>query len=297
MTKIKSIKKEQFKGIVHNVEVNKNNNYFANNILVHNCYTSSTINGKHGDINYVLNLLPVLKSAGVMEIVLGGGEPTVHPEFLTILKALKDLNFKIGFTTKNYNLHKHPDIEAILDNTNSIAFSINSLQDVEDLKPFMNEITVAKGRVTRQNPQFYAQIILGLEPWENTFTIVKAAIKKTDNKTLFYNITFLGLKKFGFGQDFENQITDDNWIFDIKKLSNKENISIGIDSILANKYRDILINEHSISYNRLTGAEGQQTCYIDAVDKKISASSFTNKNVRDFEDVNLPNFLNHYLTF
>lgn len=259
------------------------------------CYTSSTTEGEHGDADFIINqIIPVLKSAGVMEIVLGGGEPTFHPRFLDILKALKQNNFKIGFTSKNYNLHKHPDIEEILNNTNSIAFSINSLQDVLDLQPFLYDISTVRERTTRQNPTIYAQLILGLEEWDKTLDVVKALIKKEDKS--IHNITFLGLKRFGFGTDYVNKIDNNEWINDIKLIAKNQHIDFGVDSVIANKYKDVLVNEHRIAYNRLTGAEGKQTCYIDAVDKKIAASSFI-KNCLDFSSPSLESFLNQYSTF
>lgn len=261
------------------------------------CYTSSTVKGEHADADFIIKeLLPVLKTSGVMEVVLGGGEPTLHPRFLDILKALHEMKFKIGFTTKNFNLHKHPDIEEILNNTHSIAFSINELSDVEEIQELLLDISIVRERTTRQNPTMYAQLILGLKEWKETFEIVQALTQKKENFKNFYNITFLGLKRFGFGTEYVNKIENDKWIFDIKKLAKDFYFNVGIDSVLASKYKDILVNHHHISYNRLTGAEGKQTCYIDAVDKKISASSFT-KNVKDFDNVTVDNFLNLYSTF
>ena len=46
--KIKKITKINYSGIVYNIGVEDNNNYFANNILVHNCY----VNASHKGVNY-----------------------------------------------------------------------------------------------------------------------------------------------------------------------------------------------------------------------------------------------------
>ena len=45
--KIKKIYKEKFQGKVYNIGVEDNNNYFAQNILVHNCYVSASSKGEH----------------------------------------------------------------------------------------------------------------------------------------------------------------------------------------------------------------------------------------------------------
>lgn len=36
----------------------------------------------------------------------------------------------VGFTTKDYQLYKHKNFKEILDNTDSIAISCNSIEDV-----------------------------------------------------------------------------------------------------------------------------------------------------------------------
>ena len=43
--KIKKITKVKYSGIVYNIGVEDNNNYFANDILVHNCYVSASYGG------------------------------------------------------------------------------------------------------------------------------------------------------------------------------------------------------------------------------------------------------------
>lgn len=45
--KIKSIKREKFKGLVYNFHCIPDENYFSENVLVHNCYKSNTPNGKY----------------------------------------------------------------------------------------------------------------------------------------------------------------------------------------------------------------------------------------------------------
>lgn len=44
--KIKSIKTIPYNGKVYNIGVSDNNNYYANSILVHNCYVSAASSGE-----------------------------------------------------------------------------------------------------------------------------------------------------------------------------------------------------------------------------------------------------------
>ena len=145
MAKIISIRKIHYTGKVFNIGVEDNNNYFANNILVHNCYTNAKESGSDymnpgelfkkyiaefgEDKVYSLDNLPedevfdsiipkesrakiVERLAGPghdmrvtyttkpFQIAIGStGEPTIHPEFCSFLKAVYDTNVVPNYTT------------------------------------------------------------------------------------------------------------------------------------------------------------------------------------------------------
>lgn len=227
------------------------------------CYTSSVNTGQHADHRYIIDvLIPVLKEANVFEVVLGGGEPTVHPHLLEIVEAFKEQGFKIGITTKNYDFNKHPKYHTIVSKVNSVAVSINSLSD------YAKSIKMIAS--ARNDTAWYAQMILGLQEWKDTVELIKEIC------ITYENITLLGYKRFGFGNNIKQKLIDKNWYKELKELSDECAFNVGIDSILANKYREELLN-HDVEWNYLVGAEGKASCYIDAVERKIAASSFTDK--------------------
>ena len=84
------IDKIPFDGYVYNFGVNENNNYFANNILVHNCYEGCTPKGLHGSLmkdgkpcwKFIENIHPYT------EIALNGNDLT-HPDLEDFLRYLK----------------------------------------------------------------------------------------------------------------------------------------------------------------------------------------------------------------
>jgi len=70
-------------------------------------------------------------------------------------------------------------------------------------------------------------------------------------------------------------------------------LKIGIDSVLAIKYKDELIKEGVQSFY-LAGEEGKQTCFIDAVEGNICSSSFGGTNIyvgTNFRNMNKDMFL------
>lgn len=226
------------------------------------CYTSSTAKGKDADINYICDIIPPLAKANVLEIVLGGGEPTLAKHFLTICNTLRAYNFKIGVTTKNYKLHKHKEIQEIKRLVNSVAFSCNTIDELE----LMSKCTKAIYALPDYKiPKFYAQNILGLHSWDHMKEYLLAAKAMHIN-----NVTLLGYKDFGFGTQVKPHEIPDEWVPFVKEL----NINIGIDSILAQKYSQLLI-QNGVKHYMLVGAEGKSSCYIDAVNKQLKASSFT----------------------
>ena len=62
------------------------------------CHESSTVRGKHGSVDRVLELLRPLNPG--TEIAVGGGDPLSHPEFSRFMRGLRDMGL-IGSVTVN----------------------------------------------------------------------------------------------------------------------------------------------------------------------------------------------------
>jgi MoaA/NifB/PqqE/SkfB family radical SAM enzyme len=257
------------------------------------CYQSSTKQGKQAtyynnweDSKFGIHkIIDAMYKANVMECALGGGEPTTHPNFVEILKELKDSRFKVGFTTKDYQLYKHKNFKEILDNTDSIAISCNSVEDVIKASKIKKEIDSLKTYTP-----LYVQTILGLTNYED-FKLILLECKKQN----ITNITLLGYKEFGFGKTTVPYKYSDEWITFIKNLD----LNIGVDSLIVKEWKSKLI-EHKVDPIMLVGEEGKFSCYIDAVEGFMAPSSFTNKNIKkfDFEKKELESqFLNFWNEF
>lgn len=82
---IKSIRKINYTGKVYNFAVKNNNNYFAQNILVHNCYEGCTKDGLHGRVDY-----PFIDTlhAGT-ELAINGNDMD-HPQLDEFLHKLQE---------------------------------------------------------------------------------------------------------------------------------------------------------------------------------------------------------------
>jgi len=67
------------------------------------CYQDSVPNAEHGRKDLVRQTLLTLKHIPY-QIAIGGGEPTIHPNFLEILQEAKDLGTVPNYTTAGHNI-------------------------------------------------------------------------------------------------------------------------------------------------------------------------------------------------
>ncbi|NTU98814.1 radical SAM protein [Candidatus Falkowbacteria bacterium] len=69
------------------------------NLACPHCYAESGRTGKHLPLSEMLPLFKECSELGVLEVALGGGEPTLHPEFEEILKTIADLDMVPNLAT------------------------------------------------------------------------------------------------------------------------------------------------------------------------------------------------------
>ena len=227
------------------------------------CYTSSTTKGSYADDQVLSLLASVLFDAKVFNVVFGGGEPTLYhheySSFLRVLKTYKDKDFVVGVTTKNYNYHKKPEFKEEIKLIDSLAVSCQTIEELEKTEKLSHHLS--------WNTKLYIQTILGTMPWDYFQSFVKKA-----KELRFHNITILGYKNFGFGTTVQPHVIPDDWMTFVRDSE----LNIGVDSIIANNYREKLQNLNVPSYT-LVGKEGLSSCYIDALKKVIKPSSFCNE--------------------
>lgn len=226
------------------------------------CYQSSTKEGEHADNYYLSQTLPkILQDAGVFEVNFGGGEPTLNPKLLSIVSGFKSKLFKIGITTKNYNWHKSDDFKDILKSIDSVAISVNSQQELEKAVELGEKI---------YPPKVYFQCVFEL----NDYDSFKEFVGQIPN---YSNLTLLGFKDFGFGQNCHKYNYPSEWIDFLKEESEKKHFNIGIDSVMVKNWGEEL-KKSGVKPYYLVGREGESTCFIDAVKKRVYSSSFSNED-------------------
>jgi MoaA/NifB/PqqE/SkfB family radical SAM enzyme len=244
------------------------------------CYQGSTVDGKHANDYYLSLLANQLGKYKVFEVALGGGEPTLHPNFVKILQGFREEGVVPNFTTRNLAWITGPDKDKILEYCGSFAYSTENTFDIIKLAKLLEEHKVPKNRVT-------VQLVSGAMSANTMKSLCKTCLEND------INFTILGYKNTGRGQDFKPLATsDETWDSLMQLRGEYPYRKIGIDTVFAEAIQDRLA-EMKISPILYHTKDGMFSCYIDAVQERIAPSSYClesdyvalKRNNLDFQDI------------
>jgi len=232
------------------------------------CYRNSESfeENKHASQSYIFLLADILKESLVFDIVIGGGEPTLYKSKYAslshILGHFYDNKFNVSLTTKNFLWHKDKDFKRSVEKLHSVAISVASLDDIKKAKILSKHITKNASHVVNIS----CQIILGVVPYDEFKKMINS-LKRTG-----FNISIVGYKNTGRGNSFTPHVYDKEWV----KLIKSSRLFVSVDSVIVKDWKQELLNS-DVNEIVLTGSEGEQTCFIDAVNQKICPSSFSDQ--------------------
>lgn len=146
----KEVREEEIK--VFNIGVEENNNYFVENVLVHNCYVSANKEG----INYPdicetwkkwMKMYKTEKVNGVtitnkiFQCAIGStGEPTIHPQFCEFLETVYNSGVVPNYTTNGITLAKGDEYtEKLLDYTRRFVGGVACSMGNKSLHKYANK--------------------------------------------------------------------------------------------------------------------------------------------------------------
>jgi hypothetical protein len=226
------------------------------------CYQGSTKDGKHAPLKEIEEILNQLGYSEVFEVALGGGEPTMHPNFVDILKACERRGITPNFTTKSSAWLKDEKIvKAVQEYVGSFAFSVENDFQLSEFRKRME----AAGTLWGFYKTHTFQYILDAHPMKDFVAVLKALENSYGTP-----LTLLGYKSTGRGGKTPHR--NAGWLS--KVLGKKEkHPAIGIDTVIAQQYADEL-ELAKIDQRLYYKEEGRFSMYIDAVEKKFGKSSF-----------------------
>lgn len=243
------------------------------------CYMSSKPNG-HGesiameDINI---LIKMMKHARVFQIALGGGEPTLHPEFPKILKKLRlEADVIPNYTTNGSTLNREI-LLASKKYCGAVAVSYN--------KHRFNETLIAAEKLRKASIKTNVHIVLLRENFSQILNIIQEYAKIGIS-----GVVLLLFKPMGRGSTLRNQIIrpeDENnlakELIKITAFCQSKKITLHYDACSAPLIRKLPYLAESID-----GCNGARySCYVDLNLRAKPCSFMQNKQGIDLHSIGL----------
>ena len=216
------------------------------------CYQGSTRKGEHADVAYIRHIVNVCRELGVMEVALGGGEPTSHPDILHILSLFHHEGVTANITTRDTQwVEKLRDHE--LSHIGAIAISVDTLTGVYQVERLLENKSLRN--------KLNAQVVLGSVKIDDFRSIMDKLIENDVRTTL------LGWKSTHRGATAKPYPHND-W-FDAVRGA----YMIGVDTALAQQFPKLMKKIDPDGMYHYT-EEGKFSMYIDAVAQKMGPSSY-----------------------
>jgi hypothetical protein len=244
------------------------------------CYTDSTKKGSWAEFKQVRAILrDLLQKGGARQVVLGGGEPTKHPELYNIIHSHAAKKMNLSITTRNYDWHLDPQFASYFRGDSplkSVAISVTSESDVVKAAPLARTLLLAKVSVTMQT-------VVGLVDSDFLNRVVRGIVELSQVIKEDYNggedsyrvrdlsITFLGWKSVGRG-DSGPPFPNADWLT-AAQYAKEQGISVATDAALSSQHEEEL-KEAGVPTFRIAAKEGQYSCYIDALHNYIRKCSY-----------------------
>lgn len=225
------------------------------------CYQDSTPKGKHATMPQIRKVVKHLAEAKVFEVAIGGGEPTLHPHFLEILKAFRAAGIVPNFTTRNLKWLGPRKAKPILEAAGAFAYSTHSLADVEEFAAACKQAGV-------KNEWNHKQAVIHIVMGTVTRAEFRKMLKRAGKSGL--GVTLLGWKAIGRADKTPTHPYLDWWLPVTKEVGMW---SIGIDTTLAAEAEAAgqLVDYPSWMYHT---KDGLYSCYVDAVAQTMAPSSW-----------------------
>jgi hypothetical protein len=217
----------------------------------------------------------------VFEVAIGGGEPTMHPNFVEILEIFRSRGIVPNFTTYSLGWTKDArTFEKILSLVGNIGISVHNLEDLKKYEKIVEKIQKFMDRNSRRN--FYdftsdkmpmVQHVVGTVSEMEFYNLVRTCIFKN------YPILLLGYKNVGFGKNFSTV--------------NMENYSM-IFSLMFSEIRKMMKEKNVCNYYwtfpnyfNLTGRNREEL--VEYFDKELRKNNYDYENYSQFEVVEILN--------
>lgn len=221
------------------------------------CSQDARPDGAHAAWPDLLVLLAELANAKVMEVVLGGGEPTEHPDFAKVVGTVQQLGMRAAFTTRHRQWHERVDKRAADWDAARWAYSVDRADELEALSKL--------GRDAWLPTRPAIHVVMGTpgSQRENLEEIARYCAAEG------LPLVLLGLKRTGRACDLE-PLDDAHWLETCEAAGLD---GVAIDAVLARKY-DLELQRRGVPAWLYEVEDGRFAMHVDAVRGRCGPSSY-----------------------
>lgn len=254
------------------------------------CYRASEPGGPLADIANLKLLVRGLKEIDAMEMVIGGGEPTEHPDFYHFLKDTDFGDLAVSFTTRNLDFIRSLTvanevaetevIEVIRNKVKAIGMSVQTADEVKTAEANLAAFIKNDGWHYVKNPQMVFHLIPHVG-WENVFS----AIIQGKHPLLLLGMKFTGrnaeANRKAYADVLRTLLNDVRLEKLIHDSFFRRRERVGVDT-------KFIVDVQSMDPDWLkrfdrkswTNTEGVRSAFIDLVNGTIAPCSFGGKVVK-----------------
>ncbi len=228
--KIKSIKKEKFHGKVYNFHCIPNENYFANSVLVHNCYKANTPSGSYMSIDTFKTIFDKMNQPRTMTQIAFGvdAECKTNPDIWKIMDYALENGVVPNVTVADID---DDTAKNIVKRCGACAVSCYE-RDKNRCYDSILKLSSEAAKIGRHEFKVNMHLLVSHQTEKFVFEVLDDILH--DGRLAGLNaVVFLSLKQKGRGKAFSKM--DDDVYARVIKFVNDHGISYGSDSCGANR--------------------------------------------------------------
>ncbi len=254
------------------------------------CYRASTPDGLSADMDDLTALVAGLKGMDAMEMVIGGGEPTEHPDFYRFLKNTAFGDLCVSFTTRDLNfirslaklngVEESEVIDVIRNKIKAVGLSVRTAEEVEEAECNLAALLQFETNYSATNPQIVFHVIPG-----SGYQKVLDAIVERKHSLLLLGMKFtgrnLGADQQAYADALKSILKDERLENSIGYSFHRGRARLGVDT-------KFIADAQSIDPDWLSrfmrkswsDKEGERSAFIDLVEGTMVPCSFGGEPVQ-----------------
>ncbi|MBU4099706.1 radical SAM protein [Patescibacteria group bacterium] len=263
------------------------------NLHCPHCYASSSLNGGNIAWEDLILALDSFSDAGVFQLALGGGEPTLHPKFIQILKAARERGITPNLTTNGKDLTSEI-AEAMGRYCGAVALSAEGVEeDFERRRHFKWEKFCQSAKLLKKHGnKLVFQITASCGNIEKLPRIIDCLLGFES-----YGLILLAYKPVGRGKFFDDVLTvrENSLVKNIIKecLDKVENkTKIGFDCCFAKGIIELAKETFSFNFEVVEGCSALRNSLAVTKDLDVVPCSFINHAVGNLKQESLERIWN-----